>query len=193
MSADTSYYVYALKDPRTSPAIPFYVGKGTGTRSFDHLVKPDQTRKGLKIQEIEAAGAKVLVSRLVDELDEHQAMKLEAELIAAFGTIDTGGILTNSVMPSGLSKKSRTSVVVPSGVKEKAQVGLSLLKEAVLDLAKANPAGVSNSDTASLLGLRSDYGGGSKDYLSYSLLGILMREGKLERSKTNKKHVARVE
>ena len=193
MSSDTSYYVYALKDPRASPAMPFYIGKGTGTRSFDHLVKPDETRKGLKIKEIEAAGAKVLVSRLVDALDEHQAMKLEAELIAAFGTIDTGGLLTNTVVPSGLSKKARNSVVVPSGVKEKAQVGLSLLKEAVLELAKANPGGVSNSDTASLLGLRSDYGGGSKDYLSYSLLGILMREGKLERSKTNKKHVARVE
>jgi hypothetical protein len=193
MSGDTSYYVYALKDPRTSPAMPFYIGKGTGTRSFDHLVKPDQTRKGLRIQEIEASGAKVLVSRLVDALDEHQAMKLEAELIAAFGTIDTGGILTNSVVPSGLSKKARGSVVVPSGVKEKAQVGLSLLKEAVLDLARANPTGVSNSETASLLGLRSDYGGGSKDYLSYSLLGILMREGKLERSKTNKKHVSRVD
>jgi hypothetical protein len=82
---------------------------------------------------------------------------------------------------------------VPSGVKEKAQVGLSLLKEAVLELAKANPGGISNSDAASLLGLRSDYGGGSKDYLSYSVLGILMREGKLERSATNKKHVARVQ
>lgn len=193
MSGDTSYYVYALKDPRSSPAMPFYIGKGTGTRSFDHLVKPDATRKGLRIQEIEAAGAKVLVSRLVDALDEHQAMKLEAELIAAFGTVDTGGILTNTVMPSGLSKKARAAVVVPSGVKEKAQVGLSLLKEAVLELAKANPHGISNSDTASLLGLRSDYGGGSKDYLSYSLLGILMREGKLERSALSRRHVARVE
>lgn len=193
MSSDTSYYVYALKDPRTSPALPFYIGKGTGTRSHDHLVKPDETRKGLRIKEIDAAGGKVLVSRLVDSLHEHQAMKLEAELIAAFGTLDTGGLLTNSVLPSGLSKKVRTSVVVPLGVKEKAQVGLSLLKEAVLELAKANPNGISNSDAASLLGLRSDYGGGSKDYLSYSVLGILMREGKLDRSKTNKKHVARVE
>ena len=66
-------------------------------------------------------------------------------------------------------------------------------KDAVLELAKANPNGISNSDAASLLGLRSDYGGGSKDYLSYSVLGILMREGKLERSATNKKHVARVQ
>jgi len=190
--ADTSYYVYALKDPRSTPALPFYVGKGTGTRSFDHLVKPDQTRKGLRIQEIESSGVKVLVSRLVDSLSEHQAIRLEAELIAAFGTVDSGGLLTNTVLPTGLATKSRSSVVAPSGIKEKAQIGLSLLKEAVLELAKANPSGITNSDAASLLGLRSDYGGGSKDYLSYSVLGILIREGKLERSSTNKKHVARV-
>ncbi len=193
MSSDTSYYVYALKDPRDSPAMPFYIGKGTGTRSHDHLIKPDESRKGIRIKEIEASGHKVLVSRLVDSLSELQAIRLEAELIAAFGTLDTGGRLTNTVLPSGLSHKARTSVVVPSGVKEKAQVALSLLKDAVLELAKANPKGISNSDTASLLGLRSDYGGGSKDYLSYSVLGLLMREGKLKRSKPSKKHVARVE
>jgi hypothetical protein len=156
MSDDTSYYVYALKDPRSSPALPFYVGKGTGTRAHDHLVKPDETRKGLRIKEIESAGAKVLVTHLVDSLSEHQAMRLEAELISALGTIDSGGLLTNTVLPSGLGGKARSAVVVPSGVKEKAQLGLSLLKEAVLELAKANPSGVSNSDAASLLGLRSD-------------------------------------
>lgn len=192
MSVDSSYYVYALKDPRTSPALPFYVGKGTGTRSYDHLVKPDSTRKGLRIQDIVASGATVLVSRLVDSLTEQQAMKLEAELISAFGTIDTGGLLTNSVLPSGLGKKARSSVVLPSGAKEKAQLGLALLKESVLEFAKANPKGISNSDAASLLGLRSDYGGGSKDYLSYSVIGLLMREGKLERDKSSRKHIARV-
>ncbi len=193
MSVDSSFYVYALKDPRSSPALPFYIGKGTGTRSFDHLTKPDNTRKGLRIQEIQASGAHVLVSRLVDSLTEQQAMKLEAELIASFGTIDTGGLLTNSVLPSGLGKKARKSVVLPSGTKEKAQLGLALLKESVLELAKANPKGISNSDAASLLGLRSDYGGGSKDYLSYSIIGILMREGKLARDESSRKHIARVE
>jgi uncharacterized protein len=85
LSVDSSYYVYALKDPRKSPALPFYVGKGTGTRSYDHLVKPDDSRKGILIQEIEASGQQVLVTRLVDSLTEIQALKLEAELISAFG------------------------------------------------------------------------------------------------------------
>ena len=193
MPADPSYYVYALKDPRTSPALPFYIGKGTGTRSHDHLARPDATRKGARIKDIIASGAKVLVTRLVDNLTEAQAMKLEAELIAALGTTDTGGLLANSVLPSGLSLKVRPFIVVPSGVREKAQIGLTLLKEAVLELAKANPRGISNSDAASLLGLRSDYGGGSKDYLSYSVIGILLREGKLQRDAKSKSHIARVE
>ena len=191
--SDESFYVYALKDPRTSPALPFYVGKGTGTRSHDHLLRPDATRKGARIAEISAAGAKVLVTRLVDSLTEAQAMKLEAELIAALGTVETGGLLTNSVLPNGLGAKARAAVVVPSGVKEKAQLGLALLKQSVLELAKANPNGISNSDAAGVLGLRSDYGGGSKDYLSYSVIGLLMREGKLARDGSSKKHVARVD
>lgn len=192
MAVDASYYVYALKDPRTSPALPFYIGKGVGTRSHDHLVRPDETRKGQRIREITSGGFNVLVNRLVDALTEHQAIKLEAELISAFGTMDTGGLLTNSVLPSGLGGKARDSVILPSGVKEKAQLGLALLKESMVEFAMANPKGISNAEAASLLGLRSDYGGGSKDYLSYSVIGILMREGKLERVKSTRKHVARV-
>jgi hypothetical protein len=37
-----------------------------------------------------------------------------------------------------------------------------------------------------------NYGGGSKDYLSWSLLGLLMQEGKLKRDDTVGKHVAQV-
>jgi len=104
--AETSYCVYALKDPRSSPAMPFYIGKGTGVRAHDHLVRLDVSRKGDRIREIHAAGHKVLVSTMVDSLREAQAMKLEAELIAAFGTEETGGILTNAVVLTGLGKKS---------------------------------------------------------------------------------------
>jgi len=100
-----TYYVCALKDPRSSPAMPFYIGKGTGTRAYDHLVRPDDTRKDLRIRAIHADASKVLVTMLVDSVSEAQAMKLEAELIAAFGTEDTGGLLTNAVLPSGFSPK----------------------------------------------------------------------------------------
>jgi hypothetical protein len=190
---ESAYYVYALKDPRTSPARPFYVGKGGGIRAYDHIARIDATRKGRRIEAIQTDGGKVLVSILAEGLTEPQALKLEAELISAFGTEDTGGLLTNAVLPSGLASKARRSVVVPSGAKEKAQLGLAFLKDAVLEFAKANALGISNSDAASLLGLRSDYGGGSKDYLSYSILGILMREGKLRREPKSKKHLAMVD
>jgi hypothetical protein len=191
--SETAYYVYALKDPRSSPAKPFYIGKGTGVRAWDHLVRPDDTRKGRRIREVVDAGYEVVVAPLVEDLSELQAIKLEAELISAFGTEDSGGILTNSVLPSGLGGKARREVVVPLGVKEKAQLGLALLKDAILEFAKANQRGITNSDAASLLGLHSDYGGGSKDYLTYSVIGLLMRAGKLERTGAGKRHVARVE
>ncbi len=186
------FYVYALKDPRTTPARPFYVGKGTGSRAFDHLVKPDATEKFRRIRAIQSVGLKPLVTVLADDLDEPQALKLEAELISAFGTEETGGCLTNAVVPKGLGGKSRAGLIVPQGVVERAQLGLQLLESAVSEFVAANPSGVTNADAASLLGLRSDYLGRQKDYLSYSILGLLIREGKVARTKGDSvKHVSK--
>jgi uncharacterized protein len=180
MSNAGAFDVYALKDPRTSPAKPFYIGKGVGTRAWDHLLRPDDTAKGQRIGEIVKAGGEVLVTVICDDLTEVQALRIEAELIASLGTISTGGTLTNSVVPSGEARK-RLSIVVPLGAPEKAQLGLSLLKDAVLELAKANAKGVTNSDVCHSLGLHSNYAGGSKDYLSWSVIGLLMQEGRLKR------------
>ncbi len=185
------FYVYAIKDPRSKQPRPFYIGKGTGSRAYDHLVSPDSTRKYKRIKEILDAGKKPIIDILVDDLTEAQALKIEAELIAAFGTEETGGVLTNAVVPSGLGGTSRDHIAVPQGTVERAQLGLEFLKAAILDLAKANPGGITNSDAASLLGLRSDYNGKQKDYLSYSVLGLLIREGKVERKHSPARHVAR--
>lgn len=180
------FYVYALKDPRTSPAKPFYIGKGTGTRAWEHTIKVDSTRKGKRIAEIQADGYEVITAVLVDELSEPEALKVEAELISAFGTEATGGLLTNTVIPQGKEPKKSQNLVVPAGVIEKAQVGLDLLKAAVLELAQANPDGITNSQASKFLGIQSNYAGGSKDYLAWSILGILMQEGKIVREETRK-------
>lgn len=99
------YYIYALKDPRSSPAQIFYIGKGTGQRAWEHTLRVDHTLKGQRIAEIHTAGYEVLTTVLADDLTEFQALKLEAELIGAFGTLKTGGLLTNTVVPGEVAPK----------------------------------------------------------------------------------------
>ncbi|MDR0770376.1 MAG: GIY-YIG nuclease family protein [Burkholderiales bacterium] len=183
------FYVYALKDPREKPAKPFYIGKGTGNRAWEHTLAPDDSEKGKVIKEIQKNGLKTIHTVLVDGLAEEQALKIEAELIAAFGIRSQGGLLTNVVRPitEGIYKKVRINV--PSGCYERAQCGLNLLKDAVIELAKANSSGITNSDVSKFLGLQSDYCGGSKDYLSFSVLGVLMKERKIKREDGSKKHL----
>lgn len=174
------YYVYALKDPRGPIAKPFYVGKGTGARAWSHELNIDNSSKGRRIAEIKHAGEDVLVEKLVEDLTWDQAVKIEAELIAALGTEDRGGLLTNVVSPSGSVSTRRKSPTIPTGVVEKAQIGLGLVKSAVYEFARANRMGVTNADVANSLGLQSEHMGGSINYLSYSVLGLLMRDLKVK-------------
>lgn len=184
--AQNPFYVYALKDPRERPARPFYIGKGTGNRAWEHQINIDDSDKGFLIKAILDSGHKVIHTIISDNLTEHQALKIEAELISALGIRSQGGLLTNRVKPNPENVNKHIKVNIPDGCYEKAQMALGLLKSAVMELAKANPAGIKNSDAAKYLGLQSDYGGGSKDYLSYSVIGLLMKEGRLKRSESGK-------
>ena len=125
---------------------------------------------------------------LVSDLDESNALRIEAELIAAFGTRSSGGRLTNVVSPSGAPSK-RKNVTVPSGAFERAQLGLTLLLESVNSLVEASGAdGISNADVVHSLDLGSDNGGAAKDYLTYSLLGILMREKRVVKRRSDSRY-----
>ena len=160
--------------------------KGTGNRAWEHQINIDDSEKGRVIQAIKNEGYEVIHTIVSDNLTEEQALKIEAEMISAFGITTRGGLLTNKVTPSfeNISKKIRINI--PDGCYERAQMGLGFIKSAVIELAKANPEGITNSDASKYLGLQSDYGGGSKDYLSYSILGILMKDMLIVRTKGGK-------
>ena len=178
------YYVYALKDRTKSPALPFYVGRGTGVRAWEHLLVVDGSLKGWRIQAIRAAGAEVLVTVLLDDLSEAQALKVEAELIGSFGTIGNGGSLTNYVLPSGARPKGRRDVVVPSGAVDKVAVGLKLLMDAMLELARANPRGCHQLGFCEMPRPAKLIRRSSQGLSDLQPIGILMRQDKLARDES---------
>ncbi|MBB6328258.1 hypothetical protein FHS59_003901 [Algoriphagus iocasae] len=68
-------------------------------------------------------------------------------------------------------------------IKEKSIYAVSLLKEAILEVIKQNPEGIINNEIARLLKLESDFEGNQKNYLSWSVVGLLVNEGKVKYKK----------
>jgi hypothetical protein len=60
--------------------------------------------------------------------------------------------------------------------REKSHVGLDLLKQAILELLQQHPDGLTNIEIARELDLESAFEGGQKNYLSWSILGLLLAE-----------------
>lgn len=63
---------------------------------------------------------------------------------------------------------------------DKAQAGLEIIKQAILLELKAHAQGMTNAEIVHKLGLGSDFEGKNKNYLSYSILGVLIGEGKVK-------------
>ena len=64
--------------------------------------------------------------------------------------------------------------------REVAREGLRQIEDAILRLLEDNPNGLRNLDIANLLSLRSDFRGGRRNYLTYSVLGGLLADGRVE-------------
>jgi hypothetical protein len=73
---------------------------------------------------------------------------------------------------------------------EQAQAGLKEIEEAIVALLKRRPDGLRNADIAEALSLRSDFLGRQKDYLTYSVLGGLIHQGRVARNQETKRFTA---
>jgi hypothetical protein len=62
---------------------------------------------------------------------------------------------------------------------DRAQAALAQLKQAILEFLTLHPEGCRNVQIAEALGIRSDFEGDQKDYLSWSVLGLLVGEEKV--------------
>ena len=118
---NNKYYVYIYYDPRTNQ--PFYVGKGSGPRLYDHLKetleKTVNKRKYYKIQSIHRDGLELIVEKYEDNLSEDKAYDLEEELILKWGRkdFDDGGILFN-IVEAGRRSHHLVARIIITGAKK---------------------------------------------------------------------------
>ncbi|HEX8526142.1 hypothetical protein [Allosphingosinicella sp.] len=70
---------------------------------------------------------------------------------------------------------------------EKAKAARAELEQAIIDYLRERPEGAINNQIARDLGLESDFEGRQKNYLSYSLLGGLLKKGVVKREQVGTK------
>lgn len=122
LDPEPKYYVYVHLDTRKHIAIgvhgittfaatlgmdyiPFYVGKGVGSRCFD--TNRSETHRKI-VQAIKTMGRDVKVFKIKENLTESQALQTEAKLIDIFGLLPARGYLTN--LDEGVYPKERQAL-----------------------------------------------------------------------------------
>ena len=73
--------------------------------------------------------------------------------------------------------------------RELAQEGLSKIEDAIVRLLSRNPQGLRNPEIAGALNLRSDFRGNQKNYITYSVLGGLIAQGRVDDKKIGRNRI----
>lgn len=137
------FYIYHYIDPRDN--LPFYVGKGTNERLFDHLSETESNtenrHKFYRIQYLKNNGLDPIILKVIENIEnEVLAYEIETKEILKYGRIgfEDNGILTNVCLgskppsPKGkvkselhrqrLSKSHIGKIVTPSTRKKNSEI-----------------------------------------------------------------------
>jgi hypothetical protein len=74
----------------------------------------------------------------------------------------------------------------------KAQAALAHLEEAVVEILRLNPEGMTNAEIARQLGIETGETGEHRNMLSWSIVGRLIHSGKVERVSRGRKRLIRL-
>jgi hypothetical protein len=74
-------------------------------------------------------------------------------------------------------------------VREKAQEGLRIIENAMLDLLRRYPEGLTNAEIAQLLGIESDASDSQRNRLSWAILTRLLRAARIEKINDGKRRL----
>ena len=96
-----------------------------------------------------------------------------------------GGLLTRGLVAQDETTLLYTAAATTSdALTAIAEDGRRTLEGAILRLLEAHPEGLKNVEVTAMLGLRSSFKGGHRNYLTHSLLGGLLTKGLVEQDET---------
>jgi hypothetical protein len=72
-------------------------------------------------------------------------------------------------------------------LRTRAQEGLRRIEDAIAELLRSNSDGLTNTQITELMGLHSDQGGKQKNYLAWSILGRMMKDGRVMQVRSDDK------
>lgn len=100
-----------------------------------------------------------------------------------------GGLLTRGLVTQDETTLLYTAVATNAvALTDIAEDGRRTVESAILQLLETQPEGLRNAEITAMLGLRSSFKGGHRNYLTHSLMGGLLTRGLVEQDEATKRY-----